>query len=188
MMPIKDGYSLVKDIKANQFTSHIPCIMLTAKSTDDSRIEGRRIGADAYLTKPFIPNELEYTVKNLIELKSSYPFETSKDKKQELYEDEFIKSLQELIDQELSNAELNVELITKHMHVSRTQLYRKVKAISGKSINQFVRDYRLIKAKELLLSEAKSVSEICFMVGFTHPSYFSARFKEYFGESPSDIS
>jgi AraC-like DNA-binding protein len=100
--------------------------------------------------------------------------------------DEFMVSLPELLDRELDNASLNVEMITTYMAISRIQLHRKVKSISGKSINQYIREYRLEKARLMLLSNSKNVSEVCYEVGFAQPSYFAARFKEYFGYLPSE--
>lgn len=186
MMPIKDGYETAKELKANALTSHIPCIMLTAKYEEDDRLTGLKSGVEAYLSKPFVPEELMVSINNLLHLRQSVIQNTLKDKKELKFKDDFMNELLQLIDSELSNPALNVAFITKSMGVSRTQLHRKITQFTGKSINQFVREYRLEQARKLLLGKATNVSEVCYSVGFTQPSYFSARYKEYFGHLPSE--
>jgi signal transduction histidine kinase/DNA-binding response OmpR family regulator/ligand-binding sensor domain-containing protein len=186
MMPKKDGFTLASELKEHPLCSHIPCIMLTAKSSDAARLEGRKSGVEVFLTKPFHPEELKFSVNNLLSLKKKIAESSQLTLSPETGKDEFMVSLTELLDRELDNASLNVEMITTHMAISRTQLHRKVKSISGKSINQYIREYRLEKARLMLLSKSKNVSEVCYEVGFAQPSYFAARYKEYFGELPSE--
>ena len=150
-------------------------------------MQGRKAGVEAYLTKPFHPEELKYSVENLLSLRDDIKKTAFAEKKIATFQDEFMQNLQGLIDRELGNHELDVKMITRELAVSRTQLHRKVKSITGKSINQFVREYRLMKAKEMLQQKMANVSEVCYDVGFTHPSYFAARFKEFFGELPSEV-
>lgn len=187
MMPKKDGYTLAQELKSNNLTSHIPCIMLTAKSTDTARLEGRKAGVEVFLTKPFHPEELRLSADNLLKLKTNIEGRQGKTPQEEIIQDGFMIDLLAYLNIEMGNPDLNVEMITKKMAVSRTQLHRKIKSLSGKSINQFVREYRLEKARELILNGNENIAEICFEVGFSQPSYFAARFKEYFGVLPSEV-
>jgi signal transduction histidine kinase/DNA-binding response OmpR family regulator len=186
MMPQMDGYEFLEQIKKNPLTVQIPCVMLTAKNSDEDRIQGRKSGAEAFLGKPFMPEELEIVVDNLLALKRN----AIKDNEQKSFKqlkDPLIQDLLNLLERELDNSNLNVKLITSELALSRSQLHRKIKSLTGKSINQFMREFRLEKAKELLLTGHFHVSEVCYKVGFTQPSYFAARYKEYFGSLPSEL-
>ncbi len=194
MMPKMDGFELCKNIKTNEATSHIPVILLTAKATVESRIEGFEQEADDYLTKPFNTDEIKARVRNVIlireKLKKYFAEKIDNliphEVKISTLDEVFIQKAIAIIEQNLSNSKFDVVQFSEEMNISPSQLLRKFKALTNLTINEFVRDFRLQRAAELLKNKSGTVSEIAFQVGFEHLSYFSKMFQEKFGKLPSE--
>jgi len=193
MMPEEDGFTFTKHLKEHQLTSHIPVILLTAKTHITSKLEGIGIGADAYVTKPFNSQLLRANVDNLIEnrrkLQQRFAQEVvlmPKDIVMSTAEEQFLKRLQTVLDQYLTESNFSVEQFGTEMGVSRMQLHRKLKALSGKSTTEFLRSQRLKLALQLLREKNVSISEVGYAVGFNDPSYFTRCFKQEFGSAPSE--
>jgi DNA-binding response OmpR family regulator len=198
MMPEVDGFELCERLKGDPITNHIPIILLTAKTKQEDKITGLSKGADAYLSKPFNKEELLVRVNKLIELRQSLKEKyastistnnlqdgLSKMAKKPLDKNQqFLAEVIELIVQHMSDNNFKSALLSRKLGMSESQLYRKLKAISGKSTALFIRSIRLKKARELLLSGMLNVSEVAYECGFTDPSWFSRVYKETFGESP----
>lgn len=194
MMPKKDGYEVTEFLKNDQRTSHIPIIMLTAKADDSSKLEGIRHGADAYLYKPFSQEELLLRMAKLIELRQKLqlryqrPFTLPSNKSDALdKEDVFLKKIQGYLFANLDNASIGVAELCLELGVSQSQLYRKVKALTGKSSVAYIRSVRLYKAYELLQASTMNISEVAYSVGFSDPNYFSKAFYNEFDLLPSHI-
>ena len=196
MMPVMDGLELTERLKTNTATSHIPVIMLTAKNLEEHRAEGYEHGADSYITKPFHSKVLLARIENLLRqrqlLKHLYQGtkETEKEISESLLEDrdkQFLKQLQAIIQKNLSDSEFGVEDMGQQIGLSRVQLYRKVKAMTGSSVVDLLRKARLVKARRLLETRSMSVSEVAYEVGFSAPSYFTKCFKEEYGMLPGDV-
>ncbi len=192
MMPHADGFTLCDTLKNDPRTSHIPIILLTALSEVQSRIDGLKRGADAYIAKPFRKEELLVQMENLLKsrkaLKDRYAsmeFSPTKDAGLQI-EDAFMVKLMDTIDEHLQNPAFSVELLSDLMGVSRTQLHRKLSALSGLSATMTIRQARIRKAKELLPDPNLNVSEVAYDVGFSDPNYFSRIFKKEVGMSPSE--
>lgn len=195
MMPGMNGYEVCSELTNNPLTSHIPVIMLTAKSAQDDRLEGFSAGADAYITKPFKSEELLLRSRMLIEKRLALQKRhlapgpaSDKAPYRNATESAFIHTVMDTLQLQLSDPGLDVSAIADAVHMSDRQLRRKFQAVFGQSPNQFIRTFRLRKAHELLRSGAGNVSEICFEVGFNNVSYFSKCFREEFGISPSEVS
>lgn len=196
MMPVMDGLEFTKQLKTNTATSHIPVIMLTAKNLEEHRAEGYEHGADSYITKPFHSKVLLARIENLLRqrqlLKNLYQGaqEAEKEISESHLEDrdkQFLKQLQAIIQKNLSDSEFGVEDMGQQIGLSRVQLYRKVKAMTGSSVVDLLRKARLAKAKRLLETRSMSVSEVAYEVGFSAPSYFTKCFKEEYGMLPGDV-
>ena len=196
MMPVMDGLELTEQLKTNTATSHIPVIMLTAKNLEEHRAEGYEHGADSYITKPFHSKVLLARIENLLRqrqlLKNLYQGskETEKEISEAHLEDrdrQFLKQLQAIIQKNLSDSEFGVEDMGQQIGLSRVQLYRKVKAMTGSSVVDLLRKARLAKARRLLETRSMSVSEVAYEVGFSAPSYFTKCFKEEYGMLPGDV-
>lgn len=196
MMPEMDGFEFCKILKADEKTSHIPIVMLTAKANVESRIEGFELGADDYLIKPFNSQEMQARVKNLLvireKLKKYYQRNSNekpedKDIKINIIDERFLKRVKEIIDAHLSDSQFSIEQLADEVSLSTNQLRRKIKALSNQTIVEFIRVYRLEKAAYLLSQNAGNVSEIAFNVGFDSLSYFSKVFQETYGVLPSDF-
>jgi len=196
MMPVKDGIQVCEELKSNILSSHIPIILLTAKSTTQNKIDGIKTGADAYLTKPFHTDELLVRIQQLIEsrdlLRKKYTEDRTKSDKEEhtigsKFDIEFINNLYSFIISHIDDPDLSVDRIAKENFISRSQLFRKLKAISGQSPNELIREIRLKKAMSLLKENGKTVMQIASEVGFKNEKYFSTRFKQHFGISPSEV-
>ena len=196
MMPVMDGLEFTEQLKTNKATSHIPVIMLTAKNLEEHRAEGYEHGADSYITKPFHSKVLLARIENLLKQRKLLKrlFQDSKEAEQEIAEShledrdkQFLKQLHSIIQKNLSDSEFGVENIGKQIGLSRVQLYRKVKAMTGSSVVDLLRKARLAKAKRLLESRSMSVSEVAYDVGFSAPSYFTKCFKEEYGMLPGEI-
>jgi YesN/AraC family two-component response regulator len=193
MMPEMDGITMAAKIKKDIHTSHIPLILLTAKSSEESKISGLQSGADDYLTKPFNKQELLLKVRNGVarqlklrerlraELMSSAP------QVEVLSEDEkFLQTVKEKILERMSDEQLSVESLAEDMGMSRVQLYRKISGLTDISVNELIRKLRLHRAAQLLQEKWGPVSQVAYEVGFSNLSYFSKVFKEEFGVLPSE--
>ena len=192
MMSGMDGLECCKHLKSDSLTCHIPVILLTAKTLDEHRAEGYAYGADAYLTKPFNGNVLKARIKNLITNRKLMKIVFGNDAQQEPMEavaqsaeSQFIEKFRTIIQGNLGNSDLNVETISHEMGISRAQLYRKIKSITGISPNDIIREARMKRADRLLETTDKSVSEIAYEVGFSSPSYFTKCYREFFGRTPN---
>jgi len=198
MMPKMDGNELTRILKNDELTSHIPIILLTAKSEQESKLEGLETGADDYLTKPFDTNELQIRIKNLINIrkklqekysKGDYvPVKREEEKKLSNLEEQFMSKVMEVIEGHISEEEFSIEQFGKEMGMSRMQLHRKLKALSGKSASNYLRSVRLSKAMKMITEEKGNISEIAYSVGFSSPAYFTRCFKEEYGFPPSDLA
>lgn len=189
MMPYKDGFELTEELKKDVRTSHIPIIMLTAKADVESRVSGLKTGADVYLGKPFNEEELKTNIHNLINLRNSirkqYGGEIQVNELGNSMNDEFVKKIHDSIIQNLDDELFGIEQVCRTVGVSRTQLHRKLKAITGKSSSIFIRDIRLVAARKMLKNSELTVSEIAYSVGFSDPKYFSKLYSEKFSNPPS---
>ncbi|MGB5818179.1 MAG: two-component regulator propeller domain-containing protein [Saonia sp.] len=191
VMPIMDGLEMCVQIKKDITTSHIPLLMLTARAMVEDRIKGIDSGADAYMNKPFNMDVLKATLAGLLTSrqilfdKYSKKGEIHPSKNSTTIDNEFIKKTLHYIHEKIEEPDLSVEMLASQLFLSRSQLYRKIKALTGLSVNEFIRKIRLEEAKKLIVSrENYNVNEIAFKVGFSSSSYFSKCFKKEFGHSP----
>ncbi|MCC6475327.1 MAG: response regulator [Burkholderiales bacterium] len=206
MMPVKDGFEVLETLKNDERTSHIPIIMLTAKADVESRLSGLRRGADAYLAKPFNQEELTVTVDNLLELRRMLQAryskleignrETGKHPGEDAasllpapssLEDVFLQKFRAVVEANLSDPDFEMPHLERALAMSRSQIYRKVKALTGKSPSLFIRSIRLHRGKHLLLTTDMTVSEIAYEVGYAALNNFSDAFLEEFGERPMKV-
>ncbi|MCZ4409081.1 ATP-binding protein [Cryomorphaceae bacterium 1068] len=189
MMPMKNGYEVTETLKNDIRTSHIPIILLTAKSTQEDRNIGLEKGADAYLHKPFDKGELQIRLRKLIELRnlliSKFKGLEESDEKGDELENRFLFEVKQAVLENLDNSEFKVEDLEKAMKLSKMQLYRKLKALTGMSPTLVVRDLRLTEASKLIRKGELIISELAYTVGFSDPSYFTRAFKEKFDVAPS---
>lgn len=195
MMPKMDGHELTRTLKNDERTSHIPIILLTAKSGQENKIEGLQTGADDYLTKPFDVKELRIRVENLINTRKKLQEKFSKgeflskrsEKKLKGIDEKFLAKVIEVIEKHLSEEEFSIEECSSEVGLSRTHFHKKMRALVGKSPSQYVRTVRLFRAKQMIQDEKGNISEVAYSVGFSSPQYFSKCFKEEFGYPPSNI-
>jgi len=198
MMPVMNGLEFCQRVKSGTATSHIPVILLTARALSQHQVEGYESGADAYITKPFSADVLLARIGNLLKsrlvLKNLFGVESNKDHEETgetpqtvIKEDTFLLKFRDFVEKNMADSDLSVETIGAELGLSRVQLYRKVKALTGQSPVELLRTARLQKGRELLQTTNKNVSEIAYEVGFTAPSYFTKCFKDEFGISPSDL-
>ena len=196
MMPEKNGYEVAETLKNKATTSHIPFILLTAKSAVESKIQGLKRGADVYLTKPFRADELIAYIENLLLSRKRLQEHFSKNiQKQTLansavtafpaQENEFLQRLIQVVETNLDNEAMDADAFARSVFISRSQLHRKISALTGLSLTEFVRNHRLDRAREMLTKREGSVSEIAWRTGFPNAKYFSTCFKERFGRPPS---
>lgn len=192
VMPGSDGFELLLKLRQDQLTSAIPVIMFSSRSSLDARLNALGQGADAYLPKPFDPDELRYIASNLIErmrLQASRyaarPAETAEERLQS--EHGFVNQATQLVLQNLDNSEFSIEAFAEELNLSRSQLHRKLTQLTGLSSSHFIRKVRIEKAKDLLRTGEFSVSEVAYVTGFTSPSYFTRSFSESEGVSPTDF-
>lgn len=192
MMPEMEGTELVKELKANENTCHIPVILLTAKGSDENQIEGYELGAEAYVMKPFSVEVLKAQLKSVLENRMILLNRLSgiKDIKQ-LQEESpsldkvFLGKMVELISSRIEEADFNSDVLAQELNISQRQLYRKIKAVSGCTVHEFITKVRMDHAEALLKNSNLSISEIAYKVGFSEPSNFSRTFSKHFGCSPS---
>ncbi len=180
MMPEMDGIEFCQMVKNDKRTSHIPVIILTAKSTQDDRLAGLHEGADAYLVKPFDKRELLIRINKLLEnqqkIRKHYQqFGTLPVEKN--IENKFVRAIHEHISTNLHSETYQIEDLVTHLHLSRTQIYRKLKALTGRTFTEILKDQRMARAQQLLRSSGQNISEIAFEVGYREPAYFSKVFK-----------
>jgi signal transduction histidine kinase/ligand-binding sensor domain-containing protein/DNA-binding response OmpR family regulator len=199
MMPGMDGYELSRKLKNDERTSHIPVILLTARASTENRIEGLETGADDFITKPFDIDELQARIRNLInnrkQLRKRYLKETGIESlvmseastlnQLVSLEQKFIYRAKTIVEKHLSDESFDIPLFSDEMHLSRTQLHRKLSALVGQSASEFIRSIRLSHAARLLEHRTGNISEIALEVGFSNPAYFSECFKKQFGLLPS---
>ncbi|GHB58233.1 hypothetical protein GCM10007390_09650 [Persicitalea jodogahamensis] len=196
MMPRLDGFGFCEKLKSDSRTSHIPVVMLTAKATLADRLTGLELGADDYLTKPFNRAELELRVQNLLKqrelLRQKYSRQMSeavqerKEPSPDSLDDQFLKKAIKTVRERSGESSFGIDELCEAMNTSRSNLHRKLKALTGQSTTEFIRSIRLYRAAELLKQPGASVAEIAYQVGFDSPSYFSKSFSEQMGVPPSD--
>jgi signal transduction histidine kinase/DNA-binding response OmpR family regulator len=194
-MPGKDGYQLCQEIKQDIQLSHIPVILVTAKITAENQVEGLNVGADAYVTKPFEPAVLSALIQSQLKnrervrkllAKATTTEDEGVDNALSEQDKHFMEELYKLMEEELSNSELDVTRITKMLYISRTKLYYKIKGLTGETPSSFFRTYKLNRAAELLKGGKHTVAEIADMTGFSTQSHFSVVFKKQFGVTPTE--
>jgi YesN/AraC family two-component response regulator len=194
VMPKTDGIELCKKIKNEISISLIPIILLTAKAEIDNMIDGIEEGADAYITKPFNVHYLESQVRNLIKNRKLLykrfslnvdllPKEISNNK----LDQKFLQKITDYIEENIGNEKLSPNEIADHVFLSHSQTYRKIKALTGQNINEFIRTIRMKKALKLLLNGENNITEITYKIGISSPAYFTKCFKEQFGKTPSNF-
>lgn len=197
VMPEMDGITLLKNIKGNANISHVPVIMLTSKSEISDRLEGIKLGADAYLAKPFSLEELHLTIDNLIDnvrrLKGKFSGALKQDDKVEKIEvkgndEELMERIMKVVNENMSDSDFNVEKMCDEVGVSRTQLHRKLKEMTGVPTSEFLRNIRLNEAARLIRERKINITQVSYMVGFANNSHFSTAFKKYFGMSPTEYA
>lgn len=192
MMPVMDGMEMCSLIKEDERTSHIPVIMLTARADRDSKLEGLQTGADDYVIKPFDAEELKVRVTNLIaqrmHLREKFRRDFISDQTdiKAPYDDLLMQKLMDMINKQLDNPEFNVEQMSEELNMSRTQLYRKVNAITGHAPKDLLRTIRLKKAVALFDRGERNISQVMYRVGFNNHSYFAKCFREQYQVNPSE--
>jgi DNA-binding response OmpR family regulator/anti-sigma regulatory factor (Ser/Thr protein kinase) len=198
MMPVMDGFEFCSVLKTDLRTSHIPVILLTARVDAESRLEGLKMGADAYLAKPFDQQELNIRIQKLIELRKNlqdryqsfgplYPSTGQIPGNDYTHEDEFIARVRTRVEVNMSDVEFGIHSLCKEMAMSRSALYRKFSALTNITLHQFIQKYRLEKAKTLLLDSDLNITQVAFEVGFKNLSHFSKTFSDTFGLTPSEF-
>ncbi|WP_339711922.1 substrate-binding domain-containing protein [uncultured Kriegella sp.] len=190
-LPDKSGFEICELLKKDLRTSHIPVVILTALENKESYLKGLQSGADLYLTKPFSFSILNQSLKSLLynreKLRFYYTNNIYKIEQTDAFgnlEQQFVNKLNELVKENLNNDDFSVENLAENLNISRVQLYRKVKAIMGISVSDYISNFRLEKAKAMLENTSLSISEIAYANGFSSPNYFSTSFKNRFGTSP----
>ncbi len=191
MMPIKNGYEVCEVLKQEEQTSHIPIILLTAKSTQKDKIDGLKYGADAFLTKPFYKEELLVRIEQLVairkKLQQRYATNIIATTIDQPIENIFLEKVLRSIEENLDETTFGVPELAATLAMSKSQLYRKLKALTNKTPSHYIRISRLTKGKELLQNTNLNISEIAYNVGFTDPNYFSRAFQQEFRKSPRDF-
>lgn len=195
MMPRMDGIELTKKLKEDERTSHIPVILLTAKNEQQSKVDGWKTGADDYLIKPFSPDELLARISNLIEQRKRLSqkfgermFASPAQARVQSLDDKFLARAHGVVESNLEDYTFTVERMAEEMNLSRTQLLRKLKALTDLSPTDFIKDIRLKRAAHLIQHKADTITQIGYAVGFSDQSYFTKCFKKQFGVSPSEFA
>lgn len=193
MMPVMDGFELCKIIKTNFDYSHIPVILLTARNTLQSKIEGLELGADAYIEKPFSPEYLQVQIANLLtnrnkikEYFASSPLVHIKSMAYSKADELFLEKINDSISRNLEDTEMDVEKLARLMNMSKPTLYRKIKSLSDLTPNELINITRLKKAAELLVEGNHKIYEVADMVGYASQTNFGRNFLKQFGMTPSD--
>ncbi|HEY8898430.1 MAG TPA: hybrid sensor histidine kinase/response regulator transcription factor, partial [Niastella sp.] len=205
MMPEMDGFTLCEKLKTDQRTSHIPVILLTAKSTQSDQVSGLETGADLYLTKPFSTRILELNVRNLLAsreklrqrfssqivaptLPDGQTGESFTENVSGTVDAAFLQKVLTIIEEHIDNPDFGVEMLSRKTAMSAPVLYKKIKAVTDMSVNEFVKSIRLKKAAQLLLKKQMTVYEVAYAVGYSDRKYFSREFKKQFGKTPSEYA
>ena len=195
MMPEMDGNTLCSKIKSNPQTSHIPVILLTAKTRDEDQLEGLETGADAYIVKPFNMDILRRTIINLISRQEMLRLKYGRnDMLEEQVDDVLMKSpndkllerVMNVINKNISNSDLSVDYIADEVGISRVHLHRKMKELTGQTPHDFIRNIRLKQAAQLLANHSMNITEVMYACGFNNSASFSTIFKKFYGVSPRD--
>ena len=196
IMPEMDGLTLCQNLKDNINTCHIPVILLTAKAEVEHRIEGIEVGADSYIPKPFDPRHLKVRVRKLIDVRKKIHESLEHAPSQKIEKQDglnprdtkFLTLLQTYVEENLDRIDLDAEQLADNLAMSKTQLYRKVKAVTGFTPHGFIKHYRLKKAARLLKETTMTVTEVIYETGFNNRTYFYRSFKEMFKCSPKEYS
>jgi len=193
MMPILDGFELCQKVKQDLRVSHIPVVMLTAKSDIEDRIEGFKSGADAYIPKPFdnvlLVSQIESIIRNRAILKERFGHDLDlnlTELSQSSADEKYLQKAISTVEINLENTQFNVDEFVREMGMSRTLVYNKTKAITGKPVKDFILHIRLRKATQSLKKTEKSITEIAINCGFADPTYFSTVFKRYYNQTPTE--
>ena len=193
MMPNMDGFTLCSMLKDDLLTSHIPVILLTARGSQDARLEGFETGADDYMVKPFNSEMLKVRVRNLLKLRQQLrhrfgaePESGPAEVTVSAQDTAFLEKAMHIVEENFQDPDFNADLFAQLLGFSRSGLYRKLSAITDQSVSQFIRTVRLKKAAQLFTTSGASVTEIAYEVGFSSQSYFTRCFTQEFGLSPSD--
>lgn len=194
MMPRMDGVTLCRHVRSNANISHIPFILLTAKTDDDSKAQGMECGADIYLEKPFSLQVLKSSIANMIELRrmlrekfSGQPLEPITHIASNPLDSKLLSQMQQIIEENMDNENLNVNFIAEQLHISRSTLFAKIKTLADITPSEMIQMIRLKAAAKMLANNDAQVTEVCYKVGFSSPSYFSKCFQKQFGIKPSDM-
>ncbi|MEA1786221.1 two-component regulator propeller domain-containing protein [Arenibacter sp. GZD96] len=194
IMPEMDGFEFCIQIRQELKTSHIPILMLTAKSMNEDWVKGIDSGADVYMSKPFDMKVLRAQLNQMMVSRQALIKKYLKDVKNtkipdntSMLDKDFITKVLDYIHKNIADEDLNVEQLAGDLHLSRSQLYRKIKSLTGQTANEFLRTVRLEKAKDFIESGDVSISEVCYQVGFSSPSYFTKCFKNHFGILPTEL-
>lgn len=194
MMPEMNGFELCRTLKTNIEYSHIPIILLTAKATIQSKIEGIELGADDYIEKPFSTEYLLARIANLLSNQeklrqafTSSPFVNAQTIALTKADEAFLEKLTEVIKSNISEPEFNVDILAEKMNMSRSSLHRKIKGIAQITPNEFIQLERLKMAAQLIQSQEYKINEVCYIVGFNSSSYFAKCFQKQFGVLPKDF-
>lgn len=202
MMPVKDGMQMLQELRNDERTSHIPAIVLTAKSDMESILNGIRTGADDYITKPFSISYLQTKVENILNRQRRWQAyychvneaaeETVKAEEEIIKLSEkdatFLNKLTGIMEQEMSNPDLSVDQLVSHFNLSRTNFFHKLKSLTGMSPIMFIKEIRMRKAAELIKEDQYTMAEIAYMVGFNDPHYFSKSFKAFWGVNSTEFA
>ncbi len=194
LMPVKDGLAVCRELKNHPVTSHIPIVLLSAKVDPESRIAGLESGADVYMVKPFEKQELRMQLHNLLERRQEFRKRYADpsmnlektEEKTENREDQFVSRARSIVYEHLDDSEFSVTHFCRAIFLSRTQLHKKLTALTGLSATLFIRQIRLFEAKKLLKDTDLSITDLAYKVGFTDPNYFTRCFVQDFGETPSE--
>ncbi|MEM1327535.1 MAG: response regulator [Bacteroidota bacterium] len=186
MMPQKDGFAVVQELKAHPLTNHIPIVMLTAKTAQEDRLAGLSKGADAYLKKPFQKEELLIRLSQLTALRAilEEKYQTTEAALPKRY---FLNQMNEHLTTHLADEDFDVFQLSRAMHLSRSQIHRKLKALTDLSTSQYIKQFRLRAGRKLLLQTDLTISEVAYHIGYKYANHFSADFKELFDVTPSAV-
>lgn len=195
MMPGMDGAEFCRRVRQNSETSHIPFILLTAKTDDDSKVMGLDVGADAYLEKPFSLKVLDACLRSLLQRRkellrrfSQEPDEPISPLAGNALDNEFLNRMNSIIEANIANSDFSVNTLAEQMNISRSSLFAKIKSIADVTPNEMIQIVRLKRAAQLLAEGRYRINEVSYMVGFSSPSYFAKCFHRQFGKKPGEVA
>jgi DNA-binding response OmpR family regulator len=195
MMPRMDGLEFCKAIRSNMLLSHIPFVLLSAKTDLDAKIDGLNLGADSYIEKPFSINHLKAQISNLIETRtllrkkySDMPFVSITTIAGNSADEQFLTKVNEIIERNIANEDFSIDLLAEELCISRSGLFAKIRTLADITPNELIQLIRLKKAAEYIVQKEHRINEIAYMVGFNNPSYFSKCFQKQFGVRPMDFA